>query len=405
MTKWIIIVLLIAVSGGGAYFFWMNGKEKIPEFRMAKVAKGQVMSSVSASGVVKPINLVAVGSQVSGTIKKLHVDFNDKVKQGQILCELDRVPLEARVAQDRASLKKAEARIDVVKTNLALARKELNRAEQLAKEKLISDAELDKVRAQHDVLEAEAKLAQADVEQTKAALQMSEANLGYATIYAPCDGVVVSRNVNQGQTVAASLQAPTLFEIAESLQKVHVLGDVSEADIGQIKDDQKVSFTVDAHPDARFFGKVLQIRLSPKNIQNVVTYTVVVEARNQEGQLLPGMTANMRFIIDTSPGDALKVPNMALRFEPEAAWVMKMENQEKGSVPEEQKHFVYVIENGKLKGIPVKIGITDGRFTHILEGEISEDQQVVIGIKREGQSTEELRSPFQQQWRGPRGPR
>ncbi len=403
MKRWIILVIAFGGLAAGGYFFWLNGKEKTAEFRTAKVIKGPVVASVSATGVIRPINLVQVGSQVSGTIVKINVDFNKEVKAGDVLCELDKVPLEARVAQDRANLTKAQARLEVVNVNLATSKKELERAEKLANEKLISASELDRERAKHDVLKAELKLAEAEIKQSEATLQLSIANLSYATISSPVDGVVVSRSINVGQTVAASLHAPLLFEIAESLETVHILGDVSEADIGMIKDDQNVSFTVDAYPDSKFYGSVQQIRLSPKNISNVVTYTVVVLAKNIDEKLLPGMTANMRFIIGSSPKDGLKVLNMALRFEPDPSWIPRKEPTDTSSKDEEQK-MLWVLEHGKLKSIPVETGISDGRFTYIAKGEVKEGQEVVVGIKREGQGFEDLKSPFQQQWRGPRRP-
>lgn len=397
MKKWIIIAIIAGGLGTGAYLLWFNGKNGAAEFRFSKISKGPVISTVSATGVVKPTTLVQVGSQVSGTIKKITVDFNSAVKAGEIICELDKVPLEARVSQDKANLAKAKARIDLVNANLTLAKNELERAEKLAKDDLISKSELDKERAKHKGLEAELKLTEAEVSQAEAALQVSLANLGYATITSPVDGVIISRNVDVGQTVAASFQAPVLFEIAESLENIYILADVSEADIGNVKDKACVNFSVDAYPELNLQGEVMQIRLAPKVTQNVVTYTVVVTAKNQDMKLLPGMTANMRFVIDRSPKDSLRVSNSALRFIPDAKWIGSDVSKPK----DEKSAKVWIYSEGKLKAVLIEPGITDGRFTHIAKGDLPENQQVVVGIKLHGQEDEDLKSPFQNRF-GPR---
>ncbi|MFQ5433074.1 MAG: efflux RND transporter periplasmic adaptor subunit, partial [Nitrospinota bacterium] len=214
------------------------------------------------------------------------------------------------------------------------------------------------------------------------------------------DGVVISRNVDVGQTVAASLQAPVLFGIAESLDNMYVYASVGEADIGTIRTDQSVWFTVDAYPDDRFSGKVLQIRLSPKVEQNVVTYTVVVSADNPEGKLLPGMTANLAFEVGRSPEDALRVSNLALRFEPDKAW---LSDELKGEIKRKKKdrraRRLWAVENGELKPVPVKTGLTDGTYSQIVDGNVRKGMEVAIGVKEPDES-EDMRNPFARNWSG-----
>ena len=393
MNKWILLILL-SVVGAGGYYLWGGDGEQIPQFRTRTIDRGVVVSTVSATGVVDPLKLVLVGSQISGTIAKIYVDFNDRVKKGQVICELDQTALNAQVSQDRANLLKSKAGIQRILAKLRVAELDLDRAKELASDNLISGAELERAQSAYAALAAELEVAKAEVMQKKSALERTLTNLSYATIRSPIDGVVISRNVDVGQTVAASLQAPVLFEIAESLDKMYVYASVGEADIGTIRTDQSVWFTVDAYPDERFTGAVLQIRLSPKVEQNVVTYIVVVSADNPEGRLLPGMTANLEFEIGRSPEDALRVSNLALRFEPDKAWLSgEFKGDAKRNKRDRSSRRLWIVEDGNLKPIPVTISLTDGEFSQIVGGNVSKGMEVAIGVKEKGEG-KEMRNPF-----------
>lgn len=391
---------MLPVIGAGGYYFWGDGGDEIPQFRTKIVDTGTVVASVSATGVVKPLTLVQVGSQISGTIEKIYVDFNDRVKTGQIICELDQTALKAKVAQDRANLTKAKANVKRVLAKLVVVEHDLRRLKELASDNLVSSSELDAAKSNYGSRAAEIEVARAEVKQAESALERAVTNLGYATIRSPIDGVVISRNVDVGQTVAASMQAPVLFTIAESLERMYVNAAVGEADIGLVKPGQPVSFTVDAYPDDLFTGGVLQIRLSPTVEQNVVTYTVVVSADNPEGKLLPGMTANLEFEVGRSADDTLRVSNLALRFEPESAWLAP---DAKGEAAKKLKgrtaRRLWILENGKLKPAPIKIGFTDGSYTQILEGGVGKGAEVAIGVKEKSEG-DEMRNPFIRRWGG-----
>jgi HlyD family secretion protein len=315
MKKLIVIALLLAAGGGAVWWFWFRSSEPVIKYRLGKIERGDLRVIVTATGTVQPYFFVQVGTQVTGTIQKLFVDFNSKVKQGEVVAQIDPAPFQAKVDQDKANLAKSQADVVRVKAGLVQAEKELARARELHKKELISPSELDAAVATFDALAAQVKVAEATVAQSQAALESSMVNLRYTTITSPIDGIVISRNVDKGQTVAASLSAPTIYVISDDMKKVQVQASVAEADIGRITEGMNVSFTVDAHRTERFRGKVEQIRLSPTTVQNVVTYTVMIGAENPQNKLLPGMTANMSFDI-AQYKDILKVPNAALRFTP-----------------------------------------------------------------------------------------
>ncbi|MBI5778314.1 MAG: efflux RND transporter periplasmic adaptor subunit [Planctomycetes bacterium] len=430
------IIIVIAVLGAAAALYFIlggGGSNGAVSYKTAKADKGTVIKIVTSSGVVQPLQQVQVGTQVTGPVKKLYVDFNSRVKEGDIIAQIDPASYEARVAQDRASLARSIAEAERVEANLTQAENEFKRAQELAQKELISQSELDTAVASYDSLIAQLKLAKAGIEQSQAALKMSEINLAYTTIKSPIDGIVVSRNVDEGQTVAASLSAPTLFVIANNLNKIQIQASVAEADIGKISLDQAVNFTVDAYPEQRFSGRVAQIRLSPTTTQNVVTYTVIIYADNPEEKLLPGMTANLSFEVDKH-ANVLRVPNAALRFVPQDADKYKTTetaeaNKEQagantesrpqgdpaGRSPDSQhqpgmgrrtkektetsvRKQIWTLSDGTLKPISVKVGITDGSFTEILNGDIKEGQEVVTGTitKEESAAT----NPFMPQRTG-----
>ncbi|MBM3287298.1 MAG: efflux RND transporter periplasmic adaptor subunit [Candidatus Eisenbacteria bacterium] len=335
------------------------GRDDAALYRTEPVQRGDVRLQITATGTLNAMTTVQVGSQISGTIDALHADFNSQVRQGQLLAQIDPTFLKAQVAQSEADLERAE-----------VARRQADRdyARQtpLREQGLASQAEID---AAETALEA----ARASVKSAEAALQRAKTNLRYATILSPIDGIVVSRNVDVGQTVAASLQAPTLFTIANDLTRMQLEASVDEADIGLVELGQTVTFTVDAYPERVFRGTVEQIRLSPKTDQNVVSYTVIVHVANPEQKLLPGMTANATFQVAEALG-TLMVPAAALRFRP-------------GSSERTRPGTLHVMDNGgRLRRISARPGISDGTYTAVASDSLSEGMQVVVGLNRAGGS-------------------
>lgn len=312
--------LLLSIAGMGilaglALWWWLAPDASPIRYKAAPVDRGPISAFVTATGTVNPVISVQVGSQVSGKIKTLFADFNSVVTKGQVIAQIDPAIFEARVKQARASLRNAKGSLVKAQTALAQRKLELDRMTILRRQEFVAQADLDLARTNFRDAEAQVEVIQAQVDQAQAALSNAELDLGYTTIYSPVNGIVVSRNVDVGQTVAASLQAPILFQIAQDLREMQVLANVDEADIGRVAIGQKVSFTVDAFPARNFAGEVVQIRKAPQVVNNVVSYVVVISAVNQDLKLLPGMTANVRIVADERK-NVLRVPNAALRFRP-----------------------------------------------------------------------------------------
>jgi HlyD family secretion protein len=401
MKKVIVIVLLLAAGGGAAWYF-LRPTNGAPRYRLAKVEKGDLRVTVTATGTVQPFSLVQVGTQVSGTIQKLLVDFNSRVKAGEVVAQIDPAPVKAKADQDRANLERAQADVGRVKASLVQAEKELARSRELQKRELISGSDFDAAVANYDSLIAQVKVAEATVNQSKSALDISMVNLNYTTITSPIDGIVISRNVDVGQTVAASLAAPTIYVIADDMKRVQVQAAVAEADIGRIKQDMAVSFTVDAYRSSHFSGKVSQIRLLPITLQNVVTYTVMIDADNPGGKLLPGMTANVSFEIAQYP-DVIKIPNAALRFSPPSETpeepAARKPRGEKGERPPSK---VWVLHPEGPAAMTLTAGATDGTWTVVTKGDLLEGQELIVGLVSsagEGPMT----NPFTPRFGGPPG--
>jgi HlyD family secretion protein len=430
--KQFVVMGAISVLAAAGWYYWPGRAERAGSpnvrFRTATVDRGEVVEGVLASGTVQPVVLVQVGTQVSGVIEKLLVDFNSKVSAGQTIALLDSRRLAAQVTQDEAAVARAKADLERVKAAslqakadvdrtkaandqakadvdkaralLTQAERDLERQKTLAEKRLIAVSDLDAAVANKASLEAglasaiaavslsEAQVASAlaNVDQSQAQVAVGEAsihqseaqllgdkvNLDYATIVSPVDGVVVSRNVDVGQTVAASLSAPTLFVIANDLTKIQVQTSVPEADIGKLHEGQHVHFTVDAHAERSFEGVVSQVRLASTTVQNVVTYTVLVDASNPEGLLLPGMTASVVFEIQHSPKDSLRVASSALRLQPAAELLESPDpasaaaGAAAGGKSRKSRSVVYVAtSNNRLRAIPVKAGISDNILTVI----------------------------------------
>lgn len=322
-SLWLWILIVVVVSGGGWYLFGRGNGDDV-EYRFDEVKKGNIEIVVTATGTLEAVTTVQVGSQVSGTIARLYADFNTVVRAGNIIAQLDPTFLEAQVKENEANLERVTAQLNDGK-------RIFDRSSELFKKGLISQAEFDAARTTFETQSA-------TVKQTQAALDRARVNLKYATIRAPIDGVVISRNVDVGQTVAASFSAPVLFVIANDLTKMQVQASVDEADIGRISLQQVVTFTVDAYPEEKFSGRVSEIRLQPNNVQNVINYTVIIDVPNDDLKLMPGMTANVTVLIDEKE-NVLRVPGLALRFMPP-------------DLPDEEKKKMMAARNTVGNGTP-----------------------------------------------------
>lgn len=363
-------LLLVA----GAAWLWRSSSQEDLHYRSEAVDRGAISQSVSANGQLSPVTLVSVGTQVSGTVRSYSADFNDRVAAGQVLMQLDDAILRAQLGQSRASLASAEAA-------LALAQNNWNRIQPLAQPGYASQQEVDQARQALGDAKAKVALARAQV-------QRDTVNLGYAVIRSPVAGVVVSRSVDIGQTVAASFQTPELYKIARDLREMIIDAYFTESDIGEIAVGQKARFRVDAYPGRNFDGVVKQIRLNPKNDQNVVTYDVVIAVDNRDEKLLPGMTAYVN-IDSRHVEDALRVPTAALRFRPPEGARLVEEAAGKAAPAEDEdksgrkrkardRGKVWIATSQGLKAVPVRIGITDRKHTQILDGNLKVGDQVVV---------------------------
>lgn len=387
------LLLIAACLGAAGYIVYRQLNQISPEqqYRLQAVEKGDISQTVSANGTINPVTLVNVGTQVSGTVKKLYVDFNSKVEQGQILLELDDALLAAQLRQSQANVQNARASLELAAANEA-------RTRNLFGQEYASRLEMDtavQVR----------KSAQAQLNLTQATVEKDRANLAYSVIRSPVAGVVVDRSVDVGQTVAASLQTPTLFKIAQDLAKMQIDANFAEADIGSIRVGQAVHFTVDAFPNKSFKGAVRLVRLNPTNQQNVITYDVVINVANPELILMPGMTAYVSIAV-VERHDTLIVPNAALRFKPgdktgkprdNAASVdpgkPKDEKRLSGQPRDAFSGRVYILKKARLVPVDVKLGITDNRNTEIISGELNAGDQIIIGDTQTANTPQAVGAP------------
>jgi HlyD family secretion protein len=374
------VLAVIAIVFGAWRLLDRQGIET--KYRLSPAKIGDVTQAVSANGTLNPVVLVNVGTQVSGTVKKLHVDFNDHVEAGQILLELDPALLTAQVRQDEANVNNAKALLELAEANEARART-LWQQDSIAKQEV-------------DTAVQARKSARAQVDQATAQLAKDRTNLAYSVIRSPVAGVVVNRAVDLGQTVAASFQTPTLFQIAQDLRKMQIDSSFAEADIGNIKVGQPVQFTVDAFPEREFRATVRQVRLNPTTQQNVVTYDVVVAVDNPDQILMPGMTAYVNVVV-AQHKNVLLVPNAALRFKPTEAAQEIVRAKPAEEKAQGTSGTVFLLEQNRLRAIPVRLGISDGRFTEVLSGDIKDRDPLVAGAAEaptdQSQSTLRMR-PF-----------
>ena len=358
-----IIFIIIAVSA------LINMNVNKEQYKTRALKKRTIVQSVFASGTVNPVITVSIGSQVSGTIKELYVDFNSEVKKGQLLAQIDPALFEARVNESRASLNNAQANYERVKSVMENDLKTYNRYKALYERKFVAKSELDLAESTYKADVASLNAAKAQIAQAKATLDNNLTNLRYTRIISPVDGIVVSRSVDVGQTVAASFQTPTLFSVAQDLTKMQIDTSVVEADIGRVKVGQDVEYTIDGYPDETFTGKVSQVRISPTTVQNVVTYNVVIIIDNKDLKLIPGMTANVS-IITNKKENVLCADNRALKF--------SLQTTKDGAKKKYQEYGVWILEKNKPKRVTVQIGASDENYTEITSDELKEGDRVII---------------------------
>ena len=351
----VVLTLGLAIAAVAVIGWRPQGGSPAPRYRTETVDRGDIIQTVSANGTLNPVILVNVGTQVSGTVQKIRADFNDQVSEGQVLAELDPSLFLAQVKQSEANRLIAQASLD-------LARIKFNRTTALHQKQLIANEELDIARQQVDAAAAQVKLAEGQLERDRI-------NLRNSVIRSPISGVVVARNVDVGQTVAASFQTPTLFQIAQDLRQMQIYTSVSEADVGNLSVKTPVQFSVDTFPGLNFPGRIRQIRLNPTVQQNVVTYNVVVEVDNEDGRLMPGMTAHVLITL-AERHNVLRVPNAALNFRPQ-------ENGRPASRPASSAPQVYVLDQEKLRPVTIQTGITDNTLTEVVAGDLQPGELVV----------------------------
>ncbi len=361
LNPYSLLALVVLFAAGGGYAYWSKNRAADSEqrYRTLAVERGDLTQLASANGTLNPVVLVSVGTQVSGTVRKWYADFNDHVKEGQVLLELDPAIYRAQVGQSEANLANARSQLKLAEANEA-------RAQALFKQEYISRQELDTAVQGLEAARAQVRLAEAQ-------LSKDRTNLGYSVIRSPVSGVVVSRAVDIGQTVAASFQTPELFKIAQDLSKMQIDSSYAEADVGNIRVGQPATFRVDAFPNRVFKGVVKQIRLNPTTTQNVVTYDVVISVDNPDQVLMPGMTAYVNILV-ASRKDALLVPNAGLRFRPVDAEKPK-DGRSRGEGP---GGIVYVLRDGRAVPVRLSLGITDSRLTEVTGGELKTGDPVIV---------------------------
>lgn len=397
---WFIALGVAALAGAGTVYYRLNASTERPSVLTGVVSRGAVVETVEATGTLQPVDTVEVGSQVTGLVKTLGADFNSHVTAGQVLATLDPASLQAQVDQASATVARLAAEVNRAKVTLADAENKLRRAEALAREQLISDADLDTARSTRDAAQASVASAQAQVVQSRASLDQARVNLGHTIIRAPSAGVVLSRNVEIGQTVTSGLQTPTLFVIARDLQKMELQASVDESDIARVAAGQPVTFTVDAHGARQFAGRVSQVRLQPIVAQNVVSYTTMIDVDNPDLALKPGMTATVR--IETArTDDTLRVPSAAVRFRPTADVLQAMGGapdpaigstaaspsrtapagrQRDAGAGSARRGAVWTLVEGRLERVPVEVGVSDGALVGVKAARLAEGATVVTGV-------------------------
>ena len=362
--KRVIIPVVIAVFLGAGYGFSANSNKV--RYETKKLETCTITQVVEASGTINPVNIVSVGSTVSGLMKEIYVDFNSEVKKGQLLAQIDPANFQASVDQNRAQINNAQANLAKLNAQLVMAEKTYNRYKNLYAKNFIAKSELDQAESDYLAQKASVGAQRASIQQARATYNTAMTNLGYTKIIAPVDGTIISRDIDVGQPVAASFQAPELFKIAQDLTKMQIEVNVSEADIGKVKEGQDVEYTLDGYPDSTFYGKVTQVRLDSTTTSNVVTYTVIVSVSNEDLKLKPGMTANVS-IITSRNKDIMCAPSIALKYSPDTT----------GQKYKEQG--LWILENGKPQRIDIKQGVSDDTNVQIISQKLKIGDEVITG--------------------------
>jgi HlyD family secretion protein len=378
MKRVIVAVLLVSSVGAGAGAYYTSRKPAPPSLTTAVLSRGSVVSTVSATGALQAVTTVQVGSQVSGTIAWLGADFNSIVHKGEVIAKLDTSLLDADVEQAQAAEARARADVDNARVQLDDARRKFARSQELAAKQLVPQSDFDAARVAVDTADAQLKASQAQLTQAQAALDQARVTREHAIITAPIDGIVIQRSVDVGQTVAASLQSPTIFQIAADLTKMQVNADIDESDIGVIAAGQRTTFTVDAYPGETFTGTMLQVRLQPTVVQNVTTYSAIISVANPDLKLKPGMTATVK--IETGRrDDVLRAANAALRFTPTPETLAALHAAAPPDTRRGEKK-VWVYDADGVRPVAVTAGLTDGQMTEISGADLQPGTVVVTNV-------------------------
>jgi HlyD family secretion protein len=402
IKKYWLVLAIIIIGGATAAYLYSRNSDSAATYRTDKIDRGDIVISISATGTLNALTTVLVGSEVSGTISKLYADFNSVVKEGDLLAQLDPTFLQASVDEQEANMERAQAQVNESERNY-------DRTKQLFEKAMVSQADM-------DAATTDMETARASLKQAAAALQRARVNRKYATIKAPISGVVISRDVDVGQTVAASFSAPTLFTIANDLSKMQLEASIDEADIGSVKVGQKVTFRVDAYPELEFAGQVSQVRLAPVISQNVVTYNVIIDVSNPDMKLMPGMTANLTIEV-ARKDNVLRAPVQAIRFSPPESAIPKSLEQKSGGertpennmggapegrrmkpggAPDPNRVTLWVLRNGQLAPTRAIKGLQATRYVELVETELKEGDEVIIGSNGNQTASSDSRSrmPF-----------
>ena len=393
---WYIVAVVLVVAVSVWAFSGSKRKEQV-DFVTEKVAPGNIQSSITATGTIEPVTSVTVGTQVSGIVSKLYVDYNSVVKKGQVIAELDKSNLTSQLNSAKANLQQMQANLRKAQEDLAYQHANFNRYKTLYNKGLVSANDFETARLSYQTASQSVSSVRQQVNAAQEEVKRAQTNLGYATITSPIDGIVLSKSVEEGQTVAASFSTPELFTIAQDLTNMQVVANVDEADIGGVKEGERVTFTVDAYPDETFQGTVKQVRQEATTTNNVVTYEVVISAPNANLKLKPGLTANVTIFTAERSG-VLSVSSKALRYTPTKETVGHMKIVDGGG-----KSKVWVIEGNTIKSVPVNIGMTDGTHTQILSG-VSRGQVIVTGVSAVTNEDETTANSSDQSPFGPKGP-
>lgn len=387
--KKVIIPLAGIIILGGIYVY--SAQTHKVKYRTRKLEACTITQVVEASGTINPVNIVSVGSTVSGLMKEIYVDFNSEVKKGQLLAQIDPANFQASVDQNRAQINNAEANLAKLNAQMVMAEKTYRRCKNLYAKNFIARSELDQAESDYLAQKASVGAQRASIAQARANYNTAMTNLGYTKIIAPVDGTIISRDIDVGQPVAASFQAPELFKIAQDLTKMQIEVNVSEADIGKVKEGQEVEYTLDGYPDSIFHGEVTQVRLDSTVTSNVVTYTVIVSVSNEDLKLKPGMTANVS-IITSRNKDVMCAPSIALKFTPETDG-QRYKNQ-----------GIWILENGKPHRIDIKQGVSDDANVEIISQKLKIGDEIIVeSFGKTGASKSSVNSQGTRRRGGPPG--